>query len=57
MRGVPKTKERDEELGEYVRLLRRKIQENGSFLVNYNPLHASSPQFSFIPNFWRFVFA
>jgi len=57
IRGMPKSKERDELCGKYVPMLRRKIQLAGSMLVNYNPLSESLPNFPFVPNHWRIVWA
>ncbi len=54
---MPKSKERDELCGKYVPMLRRKIQLAGSMLVNYNPLSESLPNFPFVPNHWRIVWA
>jgi hypothetical protein len=54
---MPKSKERDELCGKYVPMLRRKIQLCGSMLVNYNPLSESLPNFPFVPNHWRIVWA
>jgi glutamate decarboxylase len=57
IRGMPKSKERDNLCGKFVRLLRRRVQISGSMLVNYNPLSASEPHFEFVPDHWRIVFA
>lgn len=57
IRGMPKSKERDEMCGKFVPMLRRKIQLSGSMLVNYNPLSESEPNFPFVPNHWRIVFS
>jgi glutamate/tyrosine decarboxylase-like PLP-dependent enzyme len=58
IRDMPKSKKRDEYCGEIVPLIRRRIQQTGRLLVNYNPLHASpNGSIDFTPNFFRIVFA
>jgi len=57
IRGMPKSKGRDEICGQFVPMLRRRIQVAGSMLVNYNPLSESLPNFPFVPNHWRIVWA
>lgn len=57
MHGMEMSEHRDLLLGEVVRIVRRRIQLDGLMLVNYNPLHASPPDFNFIPNHFRIVFA
>jgi glutamate/tyrosine decarboxylase-like PLP-dependent enzyme len=57
IRGMPKSKERDEMCGKFVPMLRRRMQIAGSMLVNYNPLAESKPHFPFVPNHWRIVFS
>jgi glutamate/tyrosine decarboxylase-like PLP-dependent enzyme len=57
VRGLPKGPERDRKLGLLTPMIRREIQKSGRMLVNYNPLHASEPNFAFLPNHFRIVFS